>query len=853
MAYKTRNEFIKAASSEKITLAKVNAKARLYTFNAPVGNVYSKQVPYFVFSAKQNDTTLFQVSDIGSIGPGTFYYDIKTSTLYTWLIGGVSPKTVEFIATYTFFYADKGLSLPHDLQDASEDVFWDGRIVSSPGYKHKIGIDQALTSLVGEGTLQLKNQDGGFDDTFDALIFENQDVTIYSWSPDLKPSDARVIYRGKITNKTFDDVDVKFKIKDQIFSLLDSPPLEQYTVSDNVSDSAQGRFKRLVYGRVDGLRCQSIDQVGAGYELNGTITMTPVSALVTGQGTQFLTEVKQGDKFIVGTQEFTVDKVNNDGLLTLSDEPDYAAFTAKARVVPENGNRIKNRQFIAAGHTCAQVETVVVNVPQFNRVKVLETGGLFAGDFIEFVETGERIEIKTVAPDNIIVLQQNMILKPTVGTAVIRRPIQEVYIGSRRVSAQDFTINNTATNCGLTFSEEAELNLAFAKNTAFTGSFVNGSRVVSFTPGDVALDEVFSPGDWIKPDGLTYTTFYQIVNVNEFTIDLATNFADPSISDIVELKSPEYIQDDTVISVNILGKTENGAASGLWISKAAQVQRDLIKSIGITQFNTQSFTEGAIDSKELISLAIPNDFDTKTPPTVKEIVDQVSKSTNSSLTLDNDLLIKFKTLNVFTEESLPVISDFDLIDWKMKATNGKTYKRVFSRYRFTDVDLATLEDGNKSLVFDSEFVNRYIETNKVNELDLYLYEEVDAQIATHRNSYYNRLGVTTVTVTTDLRLENVEIGEVVILDLKRLYKRFGNNAHRKKVMLVIGKTLTGERTELILSDLGNTFNTSSYITPNDAPEWVAATDDQKLIYGYITDNQGIVNNEEDTAGTHLIS
>ena len=73
------------------------------------------------------------------------------------------------------------------------------------------------------------------------------------------------------------------------------------------------------------------------------------------------------------------------------------------------------------------------------------------------------------------------------------------------------------------------------------------------------------------------------------------------------------------------------------------------------------------------------------------------------------------------------------------------------------------------------------------------------------------------------------------------------------MMLVSGKTVTGQETTLELSDLGNTFNTSSYITPNNAPDWSAATEDEKIIYGYITDNQGIVDNEEDTAGTHLIS
>ena len=814
--------------------------------------VWHKTVPYFVTNLSQNGVDLQQVYSEVGMPENSFYYNIETSTLYYRPINPETPKTVEVIVTYTFFFADKGLSLPHDLQDISEDVFYDGRIVASPGYNHKIGIDQSLTSLVGEGTLHLKNQDGGLDNVFDKLIFENQSVVIYSWNPDLKPSESKVIYRGQVTNKTFDGTDVKFKIKDQLFNLLDSPGLNQYTANDNVSDSIQGQFKRRVYGRVDGLRCQSIDQIAAGYKLTGTVRMIAGSNSIQGTGTQFLSEVKQGDKVVVGTQEFTIEDVNNNTNLIASDEAEFAFSGQTAILVPDKGNSVKNRVFIATGHICAEVEHTIIDTPQFNRVKLSSTNGLFPGDFVEFVETGERLEIKTVAPNNILVLQQNMVLKPTNGTLLKRQPIQEVYIRNRRVNADDYTIFNNSTGCGIILDTDAEFNLTRSQNTKFSGTFVNGSREISFTTSELSLNDVFTPGDWVKPNNPSYTTFYQIVNVKDTNLELVSPFSDPNITDIVELKAVDYIEDDTIISVNILGKTVDGTASGTWISSVAQAQRDLIEDIGIIDYNAASFAEGELDSPQLISMAIPESFSSKTLPKTKDIVDKLSKSTNSSLTLDNDLLIKFKTLNVFTEEQLPIIRDFDVIDWKIKTTNGKTFKRVFSRYRFTDVELSTQENGNKALDFASQFVERYIGTNKVDDLDLYLYKERDALIATHRWSYYNRLSYATLTLQTDLRLEDIEIGEVVIVDFRQLYRRLGDDV-AKKVMLVIGKKLTGERTELILSDLGNTFNTSSYITPNDAPDWVDATSDEKLIYGYITDNQGIVNDEEDTAGTHLIS
>lgn len=853
MSINSRSSFITAASSEKITLAHVNAKARLYVFSGPISNIYTKTTAYFVEGLKQDNTDLIKVAAVGEVVLGTFHYDIETSLLSIRLNGDIDPTSVEVIATYKFFYADKGIQLPHDLEDISEDVNYEGRIVSSPGYKHKIGINQALTSLVGEGTLQLKNQDAGLDDIFDTLIFENQDVVIFSWNPNLQPSDARVIYRGRVTNKTFDGLDVKLKIKDQIFNLLEAPNMEAYSASDNVAESVQGRYKRRVYGRVDGLRAQSTDQIADGITLTGTLSITGGAVLLSGNGTIFLTEVLQGDTINIGTQEFTVDEVLDDTSITVSDQADFGAAGQEGILIPQRGTVLRNRTFLAAGHVCAEVTHTVVNVLQFNRVVLDDTSGLFGGDFIEFTDTGERLEIKTVAPGNLIVLQQNMVTKPATSTTAVRRPIQEVFVGNRRVNADDYAVFNTSTGTGVTLQDDVEFNLARSKNTIFDATFTNGTRTITVATNEVSLIDIFEPGDFVKPDNVAYTTFYKIVNVKTQSLDIAVNFADVTTTDTVELKKPDYLTDDSIVSVNILGRTIDGTASGTWIQTAAEAEKDLLLDVGITQVNTQSFTDGAIESRQLISIALPLDFTSKTLPTIKDITDRLNKSVRGSLTLDNSLLIKYQPLNVSIPDNIIEIKDSDIIDWKIKSTNGKTFKTVQGRYRFTDVELSTLEKGNKFFSFDSEFVERYIGTTKIDELNLYLYEAFDAQIAVRRHTYYNRLGVATINITTDLRLEDIEIGDVVIADLQRLYKRFGDSSFRKKTMLVVGKTLTGQRSILELSDLGNTFNTSSFITPNTAPDFSAATSDEKLIYGYITDNQGIVDNDEDTARTHLIS
>lgn len=853
MSVLTRPEFITRQASDKLTLAHVDGRARLYVFNSPVSQIYSKTVPYFVQALQQDETDLSKVNSIAEIvSPGQFYYDIKTSVLYARFYSDADPQTVEVITTYRFFFSTKGIQTSHNLENIAEEVDYKGRIVSSPGYKHKIGIDQALTSLVGEGTLKLKNEDGGLDNVFDTLIFENQDVTIYSWNEDLTPSDSKVIYRGRVTNKTYDGNTVSFKIKDQIFSLLDAPSLDPYDNNDSVAESVKGQYKRRVYGRVDGLQAQATDQVADGFSLTGTGTMVANSTTMTGSGTQFLSEVVQNDTIIVGTQEFTVESVDSDTQLTMSDESSFA-FAGQALLSrPERGTTLKNRTFLAAGHICATVTHTVADVKQFNRVILDSTDGLFAGDFIEFTSSGERIEIKNVAPGNVVVLTQNVVTKPTIGSTAVRQPVQEVYIEGVRAQATDFAVFNNSTGCGITFNNQAEFNLSRPKNTVFTATFTNSNRNVTVSTTEVSLADVFQPGDFIKPNLDSFSTYYKITHITDTEIFLSVPFAETTNTDTIEIRSPQYLNDESTVSVNILGRTVDGTAAGQWIQTAAEASRDMLKDLNISAVNEPSFVEGATDATQLVSMAIPFDFNSKSLPTVKDLVDALNKSVHSSLTLDNDLKIQYRVLNVYTGEDLKVIRDSDVIDWKIKTTNGKTYKTALARYRFTDVDISTVERGNSFVSFESQFVTRYIKTNKADEIDLYLYEERDAEIAAHRHLYYNSLSVATMMITTDLRLENVEIGDVVIADFRRLYRRKGDNV-RKKAMLVIGKTVTGQKTTLELSDLGNAFNTSAYITPNDAPCYEDATEDQKLIYGFITDNQGIVDDKEDTAGINLIS
>ena len=272
----------------------------------------------------------------------------------------------------------------------------------------------------------------------------------------------------------------------------------------------------------------------------------------------------------------------------------------------------------------------------------------------------------------------------------------------------------------------------------------------------------------------------------------------------------------------------------------------------MTNINETSFTDAGVDNSALMSLALP-----LTPGgaqvTTKSIVDIVAQSTTSALTLDNNLDMQFVNLLPKTPDSPIEISDNQVVSWSIQSVNGEMIRNTLIRYRHKDVDRFTLESGASTKSYSSDFVETFIGTNTSSELDAYVYEDSDAETMSHREIYFRSLSRAQVTIKTDLRFEGVDIGDHVVINFERMYKRFGDTTSRKKVCVVVGKTVTGDGVELFVSDLGNVINRSSIITPNTAPDYTAASEDEKLKYGYITDSRGITNDDEDTTNTHLIS
>lgn len=847
MSFNSREEYINAQSSEKIILAHVDCRARALPWTLYSGTTYEKDVDLYVIKVHNGLVEFTEGANQLSLSANQYFFSPTNKKLY--INTGGDPVNEEIIVTYRLFFSNAGLPLSHDLTDTGVKTEYEGRIQRAPGFKHKIGVEQDLISIIGNGSLKLLNTDGGLDEIYERYIFDNQTISMYSWHRDLPISSSKIFYRGRITDKRYDTQFVWFEVKDELVDLKASYPLSIFGDSENVNASVKNNYKRQVYGRVDGLKLQSVDQIGSGYSIPGLFTGVAGNQIINTSAIDLYTYISPDDKVIIGTQEFTVDNIVSAGSFSITNEIKFSFTNLSATLVPDIPVTTKNRTFFVADHECAEIVTTISEIKQLNRIKVASTDGLFIGDFIEF-ETLERSEIKNITQDGTIVLQQNLITLPTVGSNVYRRPIQEVFIGTERVLDADYSIVNSG-DCRVVIANDAEFNLAQPRFFNFNLSFTNGSRNVT-SSGVEDLSEYLKPRDWVKPQNLSYSTYYEVLSVDETTLTLRIPFADATHNGLAQGKLPNYISDDTIVSTNILGKTETGLKGGLWISTAPQAIKDMLLLAGLTEINTQSFIDGIERKTEIIGVAIPYSPGT-TQTTFKTLIDDLARSTQSVITLDNDLKIKYKILEAEVPENPVEITDFDVISWSLDTVSGKNIRNAIVYYKEQDVNRFTQEDGSEVVTFTSEFVEKYVGTNNTEERDVKLYNQEAAEAFANRLVYYQSIGRTDMQITTDLRFEDVEIGDVVVVNFNRMFNRLGSSTSKRKMMFVFGKSLNGSRTVLELTDYGNLYNRSSKITENTHPEFSLSTDEERLNGGYITENNGIVENDANTAGIHLIS
>jgi hypothetical protein len=328
-------EFSNQTRSQKIILAHLEARQRVILFTVHSGDIYKRTVDKFVVDVTEGATSLIASPDLVSMTIGSWFFDPSSNELYVWTSTGVDPKTINLYTTNRFFFSNIPCNHLSDITSGSV-VHYDALINDIGDLKLELDYENTGIALETNSTISLQNTDGFFDGIFDTIIWENQSAKFWSWNRNLEYTEAKVLYDGIITDKSFSDKSVKFTLKDQLSLLKETIVLPTYSLADGeIEPSMIGKPKRIIFGRVDKIKTQGVDKVLNGYSIDGTLagsadrnllvgTVSGTSGLstVTGSGTSFIGNLVAGSNVTItsGINEYTytVDSVASNTSFTIS-------------------------------------------------------------------------------------------------------------------------------------------------------------------------------------------------------------------------------------------------------------------------------------------------------------------------------------------------------------------------------------------------------------------------------------------------------------------------------------------------------------------------------------------------------
>lgn len=815
--------------SEKLTIAWLEPSQRLINFTVHSGAIYKRTVSSFIISVFDNLTAMSQGSS-AAISANQFYYDIESSVLYIRMSDDSNPNTKTVIANYRYFFCNTPLDLPYDLSSGS-DVNYEGRLRSNSPISKELDDEQIGIVLESSTSISLENTDGFFDPIYDTLIWENKPVKMYSWSRDLPFLEKKLVFSGFIQDKTFTTKEVKFSCKDFIYNLRQPMSLKLFSELDGeVDDSTLNTSKRRLYGKFKQLQCVGIDKTLDGFAGIGSITGSTLSVNITGIGTEFLKELSGGDTVIFqgvdGPIEIGVESVESDTSFTATDEPD-GNFTSQAYTInPSVPYRFKNRRFHIAGHKLRAPSTTISSVLQANRFYVNDISDFEQGDLISV--DGESATIKRIS-GNLIVTRSNLQGgTPVGGEVVTKNPVSKVYYGSRElIIDRDWTLTNT-TEAIIEIDPLAEFNIQKQINLPNDAVFTNASRVVATSLFDFK-NEV-NPRDWIRSGDVTHTVWYEILSVKEGEVLLRVPYAGSTITNTGKKKNVSVIDDDSVVVTNCVG-IERG---GVWIKNASLAVKDILENdASLVDINTASFIQSEFDAPEILSLAIPESIGS-TAPTIRDTISKINQSVLGSLVTNSDFEISYNVLNAERPTNGVVYSDDDIAGQISVSSKNEIVETVSAKYRnFTDI--FTGEATGELYEFTNDFVSSLIGIKVRKEVDLYLFNDSDAQIMAQRYALFNSLSRSIVRLKSKLLFSTTSLNDKVSLSLRRLYNRFGSD-DRSKIGIVNKVTFNGKDSDIEINDLGNIFNRVGAIADDASNDFTASSDSEKLLNGYIVDD-----------------
>lgn len=844
MIYDNYNDYADDRTSEKIILCWIHASKRLINWSVYSGSVYVRNVDHFVIDVRSSNTSLTEGLS-KALNQGEWIYYPEEGKLYCRMSDDSHPKTTEnyISCIFRFFFSNAPIILPWDL-DTGTDVKYEPRIDRVSQFNQEI--DNALIgiSMESQGNITLFNNDLYFSPIFDKLIFRNKEIHIFSWNRNLPLSEKKYLFLGEISDKVYNKETVRFDLVDFMFKLRLKLNLGLFEESmGSMKEDVLGQNRRRIYGKLDGVKCESLDAIAGQVNGIGTISGSAESDQLTGNGTSFLTDLSPEDLLILtisGEEEsIQVKSVDSDTSLTLDSELDFAFAEIDYKIEYKYGYPGYNREWEICGHKLRQFSSTITSVQELNRFVVDDIEDLEADDIILINNTYYRRIRRIINSEKQIVLYQNLPVLPSVSDTVIKQPVSGVFFnGKSFVIDRDYTITNTDTKASIVFTDKAEMNVTREKQIDTTqASFLNGSRTITFSSGDIKIEFGDNYRSWIRSGDINHTTFYEIVNIiSEIEIEIRTAYAGNDYDGDAFKKVPEYIQDESLIFVNCLGLEYDFGSGAEWVKRPAQVVKHLCLEAGITNLDTDSFDLAEELADYPVSIKFP-----ETPLgeliEAKTAISKINQSCFANLTAKDDFTVSYKVLTPDRPSDLKELTDYDIDGFSVE-TKSEIFRRVISKYRHFDGGRYALEAGNSTISLSSDFVDNLVFSKEEKEIDIYLYNYDDALEITQRYLLYYSLTQSNLKIKGHLKISKFNLNDKIFVGFSSLYKRFGEllSARGMKIAIVNMVRRDGKTGEIEATDFSNLFNRVGVICDDTHPDFTTSTDEYTIIGAYICDD-----------------
>jgi len=119
----------------------------------------------------------------------------------------------------------------------------------------------SFETSVGGGSIHLLNGDKFFDELYRKFLWKNKEVKILVGGEELKYTEYRTQFVGKIQNSSFSDREIEFSLRDVRVDLHKKLPLNKYYTADypNMDDGAEANPIPLIWGDVHDVPATLID------------------------------------------------------------------------------------------------------------------------------------------------------------------------------------------------------------------------------------------------------------------------------------------------------------------------------------------------------------------------------------------------------------------------------------------------------------------------------------------------------------------------------------------------------------------------------------------------------------------